>query len=108
MEGKEPAGARVLSDEQLAGVTGGLGYAEAGGRYYRYIGSDSESDYGKRYLCPKCGRPMRYGVWLRFTCDSCDESWYYEDALVPNAASGVWEEISKADYDAALGLAAAI
>lgn len=102
LRSSEPRKAAELSDEQLAGVTGGLCYTQSDGKYFRYIGSNSEADFGKRYLCPKCGRPVRYGVWLRFCCDSCDETWYYEHTLVPNTASGVWEEISKADYDAAM------
>lgn len=92
MKEKRPADACELADEQLGGVSGGQRYVERAGKRYRYVGDRSNEDLGKCYLCPKCGRPLRYNSWLHFCCDSCDDSWYFEDGLTVNLADGAWEE----------------
>lgn len=93
MKQKIHAGVRELGDEQLAGVYGGQGCIERGGRRYRYIGDASGAQVALAKVLARCGAPLRYNSWLRFRCDACDENWYYEDELVVNLAGGVWQEL---------------
>ncbi len=86
-----------LNDTELAEVSGGynLTYDEATDKYYRWCGTDSS----KKYLCPKCGRPVKAGFMnFKFYCDPCDDSWFFEGKLNPNLDGG-WKEISKDEYD---------
>ncbi len=89
--------AAQISDDELAGVAGGynLTYDEATGKYYAWEGSDTNT----KYVCPKCGRPLKAGFMnFKFYCDPCDESWFFEGKLNPNLNGG-WKEISKDEYD---------
>ena len=83
-----------LSDEELGAVQGGYDYAQQGGNYYEYVGSDKD----QKYVCPKCGRPVHSGAGWRFYCDPCDEGWFFEVALDINLASGAWAPISEEEY----------
>lgn len=93
--------AQKIPDEFLGQVFGGKKHFEINGRYFEYTGSILcwSSDWDHCYLCPRCGRPVHYGKWARFYCDPCDESWYWEEKLVPNLASGLWKELTKEEYD---------
>ncbi len=83
-----------LSDEELKTVQGGYDYVQEGDKYYKYVGSDENL----KYVCPNCGRPVHSGAGWRFYCDPCDESWFFEDALDINLASGSWASISEDEY----------
>ena len=98
MSENETPDARELTDEQLENVSGGLREIKYKGKWYRYVGNGNMfygSDWDKCYLCPNCGRPVHHGSWERFYCDPCDESWYWESKLIPNLASGLWQEKTK-------------
>lgn len=95
MDEKKPGDAHELTDEQLKPVNGGLMETKYQGKRYRYVGDGKifyDSDWDKCYLCPNCGGPVHLGAWQRFYCDPCNESWYWESKLIPNLASGLWEE----------------
>lgn len=86
-----------LKDDQLDGVMGGKENFDYNGKHYRYTGrqipeNGYENDWGKSFLCPKCSLPLRYENWSRYHCASCNRSWYWEKSLIPNLASGLWEE----------------
>lgn len=86
-----------LEDDQLDGVMGGKKELDYNGKHYRYEGrkipeSGYEEDWGRSYLCPNCGQPLRYSTWSRYRCDLCDDSWYWESNLIPNIESGLWKE----------------
>lgn len=98
MDEKKPASAQELNDEELGRVAGGKSYWEWQGKYYKYSGDYFDiSDWNKSYLCPRCGYPVYYS-WPSYHCDSCRDSWHYEEDLVPNVARGPWEEISSDEY----------
>lgn len=99
----ERSNALELDDSSLAGVSGGRFVAEQNGRYYRYEGAGPSEDWSGCYLCPNCGHPLSWGIWQRYHCDVCDESWYWEDKLVVNTANSAWREITKETYEAATG-----
>ena len=105
MDEKETAKAQELTDEQLKKVAGGQKYfAGTDGNYYVYIGrTDADRGYtedcDRRYLCPNCGRPVHLGVGARYYCDPCDESWFFESKLSLNINSGLYKQISKAEYE---------
>lgn len=87
-----------LSDEELATVTGGATLHMYDGRYFAYVGSSSTDDWNKSYVCPKCGKPVRYNKLGFFKCDSCDESWWFECNLTINTETGMWKEISREEF----------
>ena len=105
MDDKKPVEAQELADEELEKVAGGRRYfATTSGRYFHYVGrlADSdgyEDDWNKRYLCPNCGKPVHCGRWDRYYCDPCDESWYNENKLMINLGSGLYEEITKQEFE---------
>lgn len=102
MDEKKPKVAEAISDEDLEGITGGatlhMGGTSDDPKYYRYVGSTSDADWDASYLCPKCGRPVKYTGTGRFRCNSCDESWFFEYKLTVNTESGVWKEISREEF----------
>ena len=51
---------------------------------YEWKGTDDN----KKYLCPRCHRPVHTGSWGRYYCDPCDESWYFEGSLEMNPNGG--------------------
>ncbi len=86
-----------LNDADLADATGGYITVqdEATGKYYVWKGKDANT----KYVCPKCGRPVKAGFMnLKFYCDPCDDSWFFESNLNPNLNGG-WKEISEAEYN---------
>ncbi len=93
------APAAELTDPELNDATGGNLYKwhdEATGKYYKWTGA---LDNGLKYLCPNCRRPLSSFWGIKYTCDHCDASWVFEYRLLPNYASGLWKEITKAEYD---------
>lgn len=98
MDEKKPKVAEAISDEELGTVTGGATLHMDGDRYYAYVGSTSDADWDASYLCPKCGRPVKYTGYGRFRCNSCDESWFFEYKLKINTNSGMWKEISREEF----------
>lgn len=56
----KPEDIQELSDKQLEDVAGGRWLTEENGKYYKYNGSSSDEDWSASYLCPKCGKPLRY------------------------------------------------
>lgn len=102
-EAKVAAPVQELTDEELKNVAGGQTYFNTNCGYFKYVGkSDAEKDYkydwDRRYLCPNCGKPVHYGKGARFYCDLCNESWYCESKLYLNLRSGLYAEISEAEY----------
>ncbi len=89
----------MLTDAELAEVTGGLDFLHVSStdKYYRWSGSSSQD--GQKFLCPNCGRPVHSGSMYRYYCDPCNESWYFESKLVPNFSSGLWKQISRVEYN---------
>ena len=86
-----------LTNKELDEVNGGYTvFKHTDGKYYEFIGDDSQRS--QKYLCPNCGRPVRYGSGWRYYCDFCDKSWFFERGLNPNLSSGLWEEISEEEY----------
>ncbi len=87
-----------LADQDLEKVTGGLlyFYDSRTGKYYQWDGGYS---FGKKYVCPNCGRPVSSTFGIRYDCDHCDASWVFEKRLYPNVDSGLWTEISEEEYD---------
>ncbi len=94
---KDPNTPAAVSDEDLSKVNGGLvtWHDAATDKYYKWVGGS----YSSKYLCPNCGRPLSSFWGINYSCSSCDASWFYEDRLVPNYASGTWNEITKEQYD---------
>ncbi len=86
----------AISDDELASISGGLvtWHDAATDKYYKWSGGS----YSQKYLCPNCGRPLSSSWGINYSCGSCDASWFYEDRLVPNYASGRWAEITKEQY----------
>lgn len=84
-----------LTDEELETVQGGFDVCRQDGHFYKYVGTDPD----QKYLCPNCGGPVHEGTGWRFYCDACDESWFLENRLNPNLASGSWSRISRAEYE---------
>ena len=87
----------ALNDTDLSEVAGGYTYVEfeSLGIYYRWNGDDNN----RKYLCPNCKQPVHMGSWGRYYCDPCNASWYNEAPLRPNISSGMWQEISKDEYE---------
>lgn len=94
---KKKNAAAAVADEDLAEVNGGkvTWYDAATDKYYKWAGSS----YSMKYLCPNCGRPLSSYWGINYSCGSCNASWFYEERLVPNYASGTWTEITKERYD---------
>lgn len=94
MDEKKHPGVQELDDSELGEVSGGITETTYNGRKYKWNGGTLtyDSTWDKAFLCPRCGRPVHYGILNRYYCDACDESWYYESKLVPNLAGGLWEE----------------
>lgn len=87
-----------LPDESLNAVTGGTKESRrVGDKYFAFFGSE-DKDRDRKYLCPRCSRPVHYGFWGRFYCDPCDEGWSSVTDLKLNFSSGLWEEISELEY----------
>ena len=90
-----------LSDSELEMATGGMDlyHDTKNNKYYKWCGGNNLS---QKYRCPKCGRLLQgYNLgtfWFTFgdiySCDSCDENWYFESKLVLNTGDGLWQEIS--------------
>ncbi len=91
------AATEKLTDSELGAVAGGFSKFEdtTTGKCYKFTGSDTNA----KYLCPNCGRPVHRGDLGKFYCDPCDDSWFWEDDLLPNLKSGVWKEISKDEFE---------
>lgn len=87
-----------LTDEELGEIHGGYMIWTDPTSSYSYIWRGTSADEDKRYLCPKCGRPVRYGKGYRYYCDSCHDSWFMEQALDPNLPSGLWQRTAKDPY----------
>ncbi len=83
-----------LVDEELTEVNAGMTkYRDHDtGRYYRW----AETDCNKKYLCPKCRRPLKSRWGFRYDCDPCDSWWVIEGNLIPDPQ--YWVEISSEDY----------
>ena len=93
-----------LDDANLENVSGGglmYTHVESTDKYYMW--TSSCFTHNGKYLCPRCGRPVHYGAGCRFYCDPCDCSWWYENHLLPDTSSGNWREISKEEYNYAMG-----
>lgn len=75
-----------LNDGQLAGASGGARGAVDHSSMHDFVGDDAGRGAG--YLCPKCGRPVQFNSWLRFYCESCNESWYYASELLSSSERG--------------------
>ncbi len=93
-----------LDDANLENVAGGFltyTHVTSTDKYYMWTSSPFTRD-GK-YLCPRCKRPVHYGAGCRFYCDPCNCSWWNEDLLLPDPSSGKWREISKEEYNYAMG-----
>lgn len=105
MDEKKTPKAQELADEELERVSGGqTHFATTDGRYFTYIGKSGDDreylkDFNRRYCCPRCKRPVHYGVGDRYYCDACDESWYYESKLLLNLAGGLYKEVSREEYE---------
>lgn len=98
MDEKKPEAAEAISDEELGTITGGATLHTYGDKYFAYVGSSSKADWNASYVCPKCGRPVKYTSLGLFRCDSCDESWFFEYNLTINTKSGMWKEISREEF----------
>lgn len=98
MNENELAGSHELTDDELGKVTGGATLHMKGDKYFAYIGSSSNSDWNLSYVCPNCGKPVRYTKLGFFKCDACDEKWWFEYKLEINDKSGVWKEISREEF----------
>lgn len=98
MDEKKPTEPQEISDEELGSVTGGATLHMKDDKYYAYVGSTSTEDWNNSYLCPNCGRPVRYTNLGRFHCDACDETWWFEYKLTINTETGVWKEISREEF----------
>ena len=68
-----------LTDEELGKIQGGYDWISTadGNHFYEYVGR-GDGDRDRKYLCPKCGKPVHLGTGWRYYCDSCDESWFWE------------------------------
>ena len=95
---KKNSPASPVRDEDLTQVSGGRSkiHDASTGKYYEWYGTFKNSE---KYLCPKCGGKLDSFWGYYFSCGPCDETWYYEDKLIPNYSSGYWHEITKAQYD---------
>lgn len=87
-----------LADNDLSEVSGGREYQYEDGKYYKYVGSNSDADWSASYLCPRCDEPLQYTGWGWYHCKDCNESWINEGKLDLNLDSGVWQEISLEEY----------
>lgn len=94
MDENKHEGVTELDDSQLEGIAGGITETSYNGKKYKWNGGTLTYDktWDQAYCCPRCGRPVHYGILNRFYCDPCDDWWYYEDKLLPNLSSGLWEE----------------
>ncbi len=95
---QEKFAAENLQDADLEQVTGGyrLYHDRGTDKYYKWTG---ENFGDNKYLCPNCKRPVHLGWWLKFYCDPCNASWMDESRLLPNYSSGLWNEITKDEFD---------
>lgn len=83
---------RVLSDDELKHVEGGL-MVNKDGEWYEFTGNYSDpKDYNKAYRCPICGRLVHWGSLSRWYCDPCNTSWFYVEDLKLNKDSGLWHK----------------
>ncbi len=91
----EKSTATPLADKDLSEAQGGnyKYHDEATGKYYRWKGSD----YNHKFLCPKCGRPVKSDWGFRYDCDHCNEWWVMEYSLKINPET--WVEITKEQYE---------
>lgn len=103
MDEKMPQDVNELSDDELKEAVGGVNnkYRKVGENYYHWEGECSFGGDGinERYLCPRCGGRLHSGMWFHYYCDPCDESWYWEDSLIPNTMSSYWVPCSKEEYE---------
>ena len=88
-----------LTDKNLDHVVGGRGRSIYNGKYYVYDGRSV--DVINKYVCPHCGAPLQAADWpfTMYKCYFCNESWYFEDKLVPDLNNSKWREVSKEEYD---------
>lgn len=101
MNEKEPEDVRELSEEDLKEAVGGRNhcYWYWDGEYWFWDAGLTTKACNERYLCPKCGGPLHFSWGFRYYCDPCNDSWYWEDSLIPNIKSKHYIRTTKADYD---------
>ena len=107
-QNKIPA-AQELSDAEVSHAVGGAddhtvsqpiiefgnGRSCIAYQQYRWTGTDNNL----KYLCPNCHRPVHYGAGWRYYCDSCDESWFFEENLEMNMSNGQWKFVRAYGYN---------
>ena len=92
--GKERRFIRDQKDQAFESVQGDFQYyTDEQNQYYRFVGSRN-TDRDRKYTCPICGKPVRYGQSWRYYCDPCGKSWFMEDPLRPNLDSGMWKRMT--------------
>ena len=95
---------RELNDTDLKHISGGTIKSAVSESLYEFNGNyKNPKDYNRMYECPVCGRIVRWGSWLRWYCDPCNQSWHEKSSqLLPNLNSGLWTSISQEEYDSRL------
>ncbi len=90
-----------ISDDQLDEVTGGTNFYHetSTDKYYHWKGWLKN---GQKYLCPCCGRALSSTFGFNYSCKPCNKSWVDESWLRLNHSSGLWEEITKEQYEIAM------